>query len=106
MDVCAPSKRFSTVPPPPPPHRQRGSSRNSLDLPTVASTSGPSPSGARHGEDDSEKGEEGKSAGESARRLGQQGGMGRENAQEHDILADITRLQREIDALRQHQGTS
>jgi hypothetical protein len=95
MDACAPSKRLSTVPPPPPPPRQRDSSRNSLDLAAASSASGPS----RLGEESAEKGE-------SARRLGQQGEVGRENAQEHDILADITRLQREIDALRQHQGTS
>jgi hypothetical protein len=81
------SKRSSIVPPPPPPPRQRASSRNSME----ARTSGDYP----HQSTDITRGESTASRPEEAKQSDVKPSLGA-----NDILADLTALQREVDALR------
>lgn len=108
MDSTVSSRRTSHPPPPPPPHRQRsdrGSKGNSLDLPRSTPASTYSPGSGRSddyfGETDASKVTEE----EDAEQLhSQEQGKEEEESARHDILADITKLQSEIDALRQHRA--
>jgi hypothetical protein len=91
METPTSNKRSSTMPPPPPPHRH---GRGSMD--------GQSPGASRR-----PSGEQGRRSTESARRGSTTSSLSQAERTEsnqavggHDILADLSALQREIDALR------
>jgi hypothetical protein len=89
------SKRSSIAPPPPPPPRQRASSRNSIEAPVL------SPGSLRTSGDnvrrslDSARDEPAASQPVEAKQSD-----GKPSQGANDILADLTALQREVDALR------
>ncbi len=93
MSMDMTSKRVSTAPPPPPP-RQRASSRTSMEGPILSSGS------SRRTSSDYFR-----RSTDSAREDNfviplDHGGLAEETSGANDILADLTALQREVDALR------
>ncbi|KAG4432853.1 hypothetical protein IFR05_011653 [Cadophora sp. M221] len=86
LDLSSTNKRASVMAPPPPPPRH---SRGSMEVHSPGNSQRPS-------------GEYSRRSNESARR-GSQLEDSAESANKHDILADLSKLQREIDALRQSE---
>ncbi|KAL5323035.1 hypothetical protein ACEPPN_007562 [Leptodophora sp. 'Broadleaf-Isolate-01'] len=86
LDLSSTNKRASVMAPPPPPPRH---SRGSMEIQSPGNSQRPS-------------GEYSRRSNESARR-GSQPEDAAESTNKHDILADLSKLQREIDALRQSE---
>jgi hypothetical protein len=92
MDMT--SKRASTAPPPPPPPRQRASSRASAETPVFSSTS------SRRTSSDYFRRSIDSSQGETLMPQHDLAGQPADNSGAKNILADLSALQREVDALR------
>jgi hypothetical protein len=94
MSMDLTSKRGSTAPPPPPPPRQRASSRTSMDGPVLSSGS------SRRASSDYYRRSVDSTREESFAPQADHEGLSEGSSGANDILADITALQREVDALR------
>lgn len=92
MDLT--SKRTSTVPPPPPPPRQRASSRTSVEGPLLSSGS------SRRASSDFFRRSTDSARDDSSAAQPNPVEMSGESSGANNILADLTALQREVDALR------
>jgi hypothetical protein len=95
MSMEMTSKRASTgPPPPPPPPRQRASSRTSMEGPVLSSGS------SRRASSDYYRRSIDSTREESFASQADHGGLSEGSSGANDILADLTALQREVDALR------
>lgn len=94
MSMDMTSKRASTGPPPPPPPRQRASSRTSMEGPVLSSGS------SRRASSDYYRRSIDSTREESLASQADQGGLSEGSSGANNILADLTALQREVDALR------
>ena len=89
MDMSLNNRRASVAPPPPPPHRH---GRSSMEAQSPGASRRPSGEQSRRSMESARRGSEASSILEEERVESKAGG--------HDILADLSALQRDIDALR------
>lgn len=94
MSMELTNKRGSTAPPPPPPPRQRASSRTSMEGPVLSSGS------SRRASSDYYRRSIDSTREDSFTPQTDHGRLSEGNSGANDILADLTALQREVDALR------
>jgi hypothetical protein len=94
MSMDLTSKRVSTAPPPPPPPRQRASSRTSMEGPVLSSES------SRRTSSDYFRKSIDSTREENMASQSDHGGLAEGSSGAINILADLTALQREVDALR------
>jgi hypothetical protein len=108
MDMSGTPKRSAVAPPPPPPPRHRASSRTSIEATaTMPGSSRPSEESSRRSIDSARRGSTSSqaTADKDVAGVDTAPALGSEipenlNAGANDILADITKLQQEVDALR------